>query len=783
MNSTRIDFTRCRVSARAATCSAVSERLKAALALAVAGFSVFPVYEVVDNRCACGRRACQSAGKHPRTKNGHHSGTRDPEQLRMWCRSWPRTNLAVRTGGGLLVLDIDPRNGGERSLKALIEAHGPLPETPTVSTGGGGIHYLFEVEGTISGKTGVWPGVDVKADGGYVVVPPSVHVSGGAYAWSPGSGIGDLPRARAPQWLLEALCGKTSASPIAGAVVSGARNNHLMSVAGRLRRQGSDEAAIHSVIQLQNQTTCRPPLGGDEVRRIAASASRYAKGGVSGVAEVLDASGASNLGPQSSLAERESAVARLKGAAVELDLVSRALLRDELVQRRGFSAALADAVLRQTAAPEAGAQGAAVLFKAVAPWPEPVGAGLVLDEVLSAIQAYVVLPSHCGVAIALWIMHTHAFDAAQITPRLAIVSPEKRCGKSTVLKLLSALVRRPLEAANITTAVLFRSIESHGPTLLVDEADTFLRERDDLRGVLNAGHDRQSAKVLRCVGDDSEPRVFGVWAAVAFASIGKQHDTLMDRSIVVSMKRRREASEPIAKFRRRERDKLVDLSRRLVRCAADNAATLSDLQVEPPTGLSDRAADNWEALLAIAQLAGGAWPELAKAAALALSGADRRDEPDTHGELILKDIREIFARSGARDLPAKELLEELVAMEERPWPEANRGDPMTARQLGARLGRFEICSRTVRHGSAFARSYVRADFDDAFARYLAPLSVTAVTNMNLAGGSTNAPSLNPDVTVVRNGKSSAQFKDVTNVTDAQEGCLTNERAETQRFET
>jgi uncharacterized protein DUF3631/bifunctional DNA primase/polymerase-like protein/primase-like protein len=698
----------------------------------------------------------------------------------MWWRSWPHANIGVRTGGGLLVLDIDPRSGGDQSLKALIEAHGPLPETPTVNTGGGGVHFFFRVDGPIPGRSAVWPGVDVKADGGYVVVPPSVHVSGGTYGWRLGFDLDDLPRARAPQWLLDALSGKKSAAPIAGPVASGARNNHLMSVAGRLRRQGSDEVAILSGIQVENQKKCCPPLEGDEVGRIAASAARYANGAL-GVAEVLEASGAAKLSPQSSAAERESAAALLKAAAVRLDPIGRALLRDELVQRLGFSAGLADAVLRQAAA-GATPQGGAVLFKTIDPWSEPVRACLVLDEVLGAIQSYVVLPPHCGVAIALWIMHTHTFDAAQITPRLAIVSPEKRCGKSTVLKLLSALVRRPLEAANITTAVLFRSIESHGPTLLVDEADTFLRERDDLRGVLNAGHDRQSAKVLRCVGDESEPRVFGVWAAAAFASIGKQHDTLMDRSIVVSMKRRSEASEPIAKFRRRERDKLVDLTRRLVRCAADTTAALSDLDVEPPAGLSDRAADNWEALLAIAQLAGGPWPERARAAARALSGAERRDEPDTHGELILTDIRGIFARAGASDLPAKVLLSELVALEERPWPEANRGGPMTARQLGARLGRFEICSRTVRHGSEFARSYVRADFEDAFARYLAPLSVTSVTSVNCAGVSSHTgTSLNRDVTEVRGGKSSMDIDEVTNVTDADEAYTTDEGTGTRKL--
>lgn len=146
------------------------------------------------------------------------------------------------------------------------------------------------------------------------------------------------------------------------------------------------------------------------------------------------------------------------------------------------------------------------------------GAALVA-EIERTIAAYVILPPHGAVALALWVLHTHAFDAASSSPRLAIVSPEKRCGKSTVLKLLHALVRRPLAATNITAAALFRTIEAHQPTLLVDEVDTFLRDREDVRGVLNAGHERVSAKVVRCVGDDIDVRMFDVWAPVALAGI------------------------------------------------------------------------------------------------------------------------------------------------------------------------------------------------------------------------------------------------------------------------
>ena len=330
------------------------------------------------------------------------------------------------------------------------------------------------------------------------------------------------------------------------------------------------------------------------------------------------------------------------------------------------------------------------------------------------ILKHVVLPVESAVSIALWILHTHAIDAAQITPRLAVISPEKRCGKSTLLKLLGALVRRPLPATNITASVLFRTLEKHRPTLLVDEVDTFLRDRDDVRGVLNAGHDRQNAGVPRCVGDEHEPRVFNTWGAVAFAGIGKQHDTLMDRSVVVSMKRR-SPGEKVEAFRRRQREALHDLHRKIAQWARDEVERLRNAEPQAATGLDDRAVDNWEPLLAIADAAGGGWPGRARAAAQSLSLSERGSQADAHGELLLSDVRAVFDEKGALSLPTKSLLDALLVLEERPWAEANRGRALTPRQLGVRLRRFGIGSRTVREGAETARSYVLADFNDAFA--------------------------------------------------------------------
>jgi len=142
------------------------------------------------------------------------------------------------------------------------------------------------------------------------------------------------------------------------------------------------------------------------------------------------------------------------------------------------------------------------------PWGEPVDGAELLDELADAVRRYLVIPTGGAETVALWVVHAHLHDAAAISPILAITSPSPECGKTTLLDLLGALVPRPLPASNITAAALFRAVEKWRPTMLVDEADTFIRNSDELRGVLNSGHRRSAAYVVRTVGDDHEPRQF-----------------------------------------------------------------------------------------------------------------------------------------------------------------------------------------------------------------------------------------------------------------------------------
>ena len=164
-------------------------------------------------------------------------------------------------------------------------------------------------------------------------------------------------------------------------------------------------------------------------------------------------------------------------------------------------------------------QGRALELPSIEPWDLPVNGAELLDELCKAIGEHVVLPEGGTEAMALWALHTHVFDCFNHSPRLAITSPEKGCGKTTALDVLRELVARPLSTSNVTASAVFRTVEIARPTLLIDEADTFLTENEALRGILNSGH-RKGAAIIRTVGDDHEPRQFSTWSPAAIAMIG-----------------------------------------------------------------------------------------------------------------------------------------------------------------------------------------------------------------------------------------------------------------------
>ena len=257
-------------------------------------------------------------------------------------------------------------------------------------------------------------------------------------------------------------------------------------------------------------------------------------------------------------------------------------------------------------------QGRALNLAEPEPWPEPVNGSELLDALAASIRRHVVMPDHAADTAALWVLHTYLLDCSGISPRLAITSPEKGCGKTTLLDVLSRLVMRPLPTANATASAIFRVVEMQQPTLLIDEADTFLAENEGLRGILNSGH-RQGGSVIRTVGDDFEPRAFSTYSACAIALIGKLPATLADRSVSIDLRRRR-SNEAIEAFRFDRTGALDQLARQASRWATDHADRIRSADPEMPVGVFNRTADNWRPLLAIADAVGGEWPARARRA-------------------------------------------------------------------------------------------------------------------------------------------------------------------------
>ncbi len=359
------------------------------------------------------------------------------------------------------------------------------------------------------------------------------------------------------------------------------------------------------------------------------------------------------------------------------------------------------------------------------PWPEAVDGAVLLDELEALFRRYAVLPTGGAESLALWTAHGYAHDAAFVSPLLALTSPEKRCGKTTVLHILAATVKRPLPTSNITPAALFRTVERFSPTLLVDEADTFLADREELQGILNSGHTKRTAFVIRTVGDDHEPKLFSTWAPKVVALIGRLPSTLEDRSINIRMQRRTR-EERVERLRLGSLQEAEELQRKCARWAADSLEALRAEDTDVPEELHDRAADNWRPLLAIADLAGGRWPEVARRAAVAISGGESAEDSSPGAEL-LRDIFAVFEAKGAEANGAdrffsKSLLEKLCKDEGRPWGEWQNGKPLSPITMARMLKPLGVRPHKIRFGKLTGQGYLLADFEDAFARYLPPQS-------------------------------------------------------------
>lgn len=272
-------------------------------------------------------------------------------------------------------------------------------------------------------------------------------------------------------------------------------------------------------------------------------------------------------------------------------------------------------------------------FPEIEPWARPVSGVALAEEIMSAWRRHVISPSWAPAAIAGWVLFAHTFDAWATSPRLAFLSREPECGKTTALTVLTHLLPRPLPTVNITSAALFRIIEvGRGPTLLIDEADTFMEGNEELRGILNSGHTKDTAYVLRCHPETLEPEMFSTWAPLVVAKIGILPPTLHSRSIIIPL-RRKMLSERIVRLTPDALDALRPIARRAARWAKDHMEALQDADPDMPPKLGSRAADNWRPLIAIAEEVGGSFPRLM--AHTAMTVATLRNENASAAESVI----------------------------------------------------------------------------------------------------------------------------------------------------
>ncbi len=393
--------------------------------------------------------------------------------------------------------------------------------------------------------------------------------------------------------------------------------------------------------------------------------------------------------------------------------------RDAEAGRLGVRVSILDKMV-DTKRPNSGAQaddlqGRTLNLTDVELWPDAMNGADVLAEIASTFARYVALPDGAADTLALWSAHTHCFQSFVCSPRLNISSPEKGCGKTTLRDVLAEFVPRPLPTENLSAPVLFRVIESRKPTVLADECDAWLRDNEELRGMLNAGH-RRGGQALRCEGDSHEVRAFNVFAPAVLCGIGALPGTLHDRSIIVRLERAK-PGELCQRFDSRHVEQETELCRKLARWCADNLARLGACDPVLPSSAFNRLADNWRPLFAIAQVAGGDWPQRAAEAFAKLTAKTDADAQGI-GTMLLADIQRVFIEASAERMLSKTLVDTLCSMSDRPWPEANRGRPITPTWMARRLHCFNVSSKTIRVGDERANGYELAHFQDAFDRYL-----------------------------------------------------------------
>jgi putative DNA primase/helicase len=364
-----------------------------------------------------------------------------------------------------------------------------------------------------------------------------------------------------------------------------------------------------------------------------------------------------------------------------------------------------------------GGGGGGETLPTIKPWDKPVDdLRPVLEEICAAIKKHVGIPTRAEQVIALYCVHTHALEATSHTPRLVLTSPIHGCGKTTLLEIIGSFVPTPLSGASFTGPVIFHALDEQPVTLLMDEAQDYLKANSEVENVIKSGFSRSGAFSLRSVGNTEgyKMRRFPTFAAAVLAQVGSQPPACASRSIHIDLKR----AGPGEKYERYRNDRApyAVLGRKIARWASDNMDRLRD--ADPDMGdLANRDGDLWRPLFAIADLAGEPWATYARECAATFI---RKDDAITNGVLLLEDMRKILG--GADRIPTKALLARLHTLgETRPWTEYRQEKPITERGVARLLKPFGIFPQDIRDPeppSSSCKGYRAVDLEDAFRRYL-----------------------------------------------------------------
>lgn len=345
---------------------------------------------------------------------------------------------------------------------------------------------------------------------------------------------------------------------------------------------------------------------------------------------------------------------------------------------------------------------------AVVPPPEPA------TGIADMIHRYCVISNAEVDAMALWLIASYVIDDFRIFPKLALISPEKRCGKTTTMEVIHSMAKDGLLVSNLSPAVLYRITEQIQPTLFIDEADTFLKNGDaEVNGIINSSHTKSAANVTRCVGENHETHTFSTWMPMVLASIGDLADTLMDRSLVINLRRKKshEQAEEVPADLQEQNEKLCQS---IVTWLEVNRSVIKDQVAHLPKVGNDRAEDNWRPLFKVAAVLGESWANRCQKAYQALTIAAEPELPT----MLLQYVRDYFRCSELDRVTSSDLRVYLCEDEEGPWKTCNNGKSVTANMVAKLLRPYGIKPKTIRVNDKTPRGYELSQFEDAFERYL-----------------------------------------------------------------